>query len=156
MTYGASANVRRGSLISMGKAMKTCISCKQDKPLSDYYRHKGMADGHLNKCKECQKRNTKTNQILNAEYVREYNRARGKTPERRAAAAVRVQRWEAADKRRKSCHKKVARAIARGDLVRGVCEECGYPDVHAHHDDYDKPLEVRWFCAVHHRELHLR
>jgi len=43
---------------------------------------------------------------------------------------------------------------ATGRLKRQPCEVCGYLDVHGHHDDYDKPLQVRWLCAEHHREAH--
>lgn len=39
---------------------KICFKCNQIKPLSDYYKHKGMGDGHLNKCKECTKKDTKS------------------------------------------------------------------------------------------------
>ena len=39
--------------------MKLCFKCGVDKPLTDYYKHKQMGDGHLNKCKTCTKKDTK-------------------------------------------------------------------------------------------------
>ena len=41
----------------------------------------------------------------------------------------------------------------RGKLVPKPCEVCGGL-AEKHHDDYDKPLSVRWLCRYHHRELH--
>lgn len=37
---------------------KKCFKCSQVFPLSEYYKHPKTADGHLNKCKTCTKRDT--------------------------------------------------------------------------------------------------
>jgi len=52
-----------------------------------------------------------------------------------------------------------ARSIAgvakkRGHLVPKSCEVCGKPGEEMHHDDYNKPLQVRWFCREHHLLFH--
>lgn len=44
-------------------------------------------------------------------------------------------------------------AISAGRLVRQPCEICGVR-AHAHHDDYSKPLAVRWLCPLHHAAIH--
>jgi hypothetical protein len=48
----------------------------------------------------------------------------------------------------------VNNAVRDGRLTKGACEVCGATDSHGHHDDYSKPLEVRWLCAKHHAEEH--
>ena len=45
--------------------------------------------------------------------------------------------------------------IAQGRIKRQSCEVCGKENADAHHDDYNKPLEVRWLCRTHHKEWHL-
>lgn len=68
------------------------------------------------------------------------------------------QRYEnyknAVDKNILVAHTKVETAILNGTLVRQPCEVCGKERVDAHHDDYSKPLEVRWLCRGHHMEHH--
>jgi hypothetical protein len=49
----------------------------------------------------------------------------------------------------------VNNAVRDGRLVRKPFEGCGTTiRVEAHHDDYAKPLEVRWFCRTCHRAEH--
>lgn len=51
-----------------------------------------------------------------------------------------------------------ARMLAsRAFPVRQECERDGCTELGVrHHDDYDKPLEIRWLCPPHHGELHPR
>lgn len=61
-------------------------------------------------------------------------------------------------------HNIVEKAIKRGALARpDACETCGGPGprykdgrsgIQAHHDDYNKPLEVRWLCQPCHHQWH--
>jgi hypothetical protein len=44
-------------------------------------------------------------------------------------------------------------AIVLGKIAKQPCEVCGELKVESHHDDYSKPLEVRWLCHQHHCEL---
>ncbi len=56
---------------------------------------------------------------------------------------------------KEAVRKVTARKIKQGFLIRLPCEVCGTEmDVQAHHDDYNKPLDVRWLCRTHHREHH--
>ena len=42
-------------------------------------------------------------------------------------------------------------AIRAGVIKRGCCEFCGNPKTEGHHENYDRPLDVRWLCKEHHR-----
>ena len=44
--------------------------------------------------------------------------------------------------------------LRRGKLQREPCEKCGSESSQMHHDDYSKPLIVRWLCRWCHLALH--
>jgi len=134
--------------------MKICFKCKTEKPLTEFYKHSRMADGHLNKCKECTKDDSNKHRSENLERIREYDRRRAGLPERKRHNAVVNKAWRAEDVRRQRAHSRVARAITSGTLERGLCCRCGSAKTLAHHEDYDKPLEVMWLCQPCHKQRH--
>lgn len=54
----------------------------------------------------------------------------------------------------RKAHKAVEWALISGSIERAPCEVCGAGNVEAHHDDYARPLDVRWLCRAHHAERH--
>jgi hypothetical protein len=48
--------------------------------------------------------------------------------------------------------RKLQKYVFLGKIHRCPCSICGKPNAQAHHDDYSRPLDVKWFCALHHRE----
>lgn len=50
------------------------------------------------------------------------------------------------------------RAVAAGRVASLPCEKCGAVKAQGHHDDYTKPLQVRWWCprchSQHHNQKH--
>ena len=133
---------------------KECFKCKTVKPLEEFYKHLMMADGHLNKCKQCTKLDVGKNRERNIESIREYDRQRALLPARKKLNIEVNRAWRSEDKRRGAAHSAVSRAIRKGTLVRSCCERCGNPKSVAHHEDYDRPLDVNWLCQPCHKQRH--
>lgn len=136
--------------------MKTCFKCHHEKPLTEFYRHPRMADGHLNKCKTCARLDVRVNRAWRDEQYLAYDRQRASRPERRAASAARVRRYRQQHPDRDAAHRAVARALRSGALRKPeACPGCGqHRPIHAHHEDYREPLRVTWLCARCHRHHH--
>lgn len=130
--------------------MKRCFKCGEVKCLSDFYKHKGMADGHLNKCKECCKKYSLNHRQENIDSIREYDRERGNRQPNGYA-----KEYRARFPKKYKAHNIVSNAIRDGKLFHMPCEVCGNNAV-AHHDDYAKPLNVRWLCQAHHKQWHAK
>jgi hypothetical protein len=124
--------------------------------MSEFYRHAAMADGHLNKCKACCRADAIANRRAKVDYYRAYDRARTQTSDRRERAAERLRSYRSRNPLKNAARAAVNRAVRSGSLARRPCEVCGCDQVDAHHDDYSKPLAVRWLCRIHHLMAHGR
>jgi hypothetical protein len=133
---------------------KQCFKCKRTLPVSEFYMHNAMAGGTLNKCKQCTRADVRRNRLANIEYYRQYDRERFHTERRQKTLATRQVRYRAANPAKTAARAAVNRSLRSGLLVRKPCEVCDCEQVDAHHDDYSKPLAVRWLCRKHHLELH--
>jgi hypothetical protein len=131
--------------------MRSCTACGTEKPLSEFWPNRRAPGGHYSTCKDCERERRK-----------EYN-ARPEVKEARLAATRRwLQRNPGYSHRKEPPHhpdrvrarRAVGMAILRGKMQRRPCEVCGRK-AHAHHDDYSRPLDVRWLCPLHHRHHHM-
>lgn len=134
--------------------MKRCFKCLCEKPLADFYAHAAMGDGHLNKCKECTKRDARQHRQDKLEHIRQYDRARASQPHRAALAKRLLETYRASHPERVRANRVVARELRAGRLMRLPCEVCGNEKTVAHHSAYDMPLAVTWLCQPHHTAAH--
>lgn len=129
-----------------------CKKCKHRTYMAQWYRRPGSAERvsaaqrerYLTTAEVVRQRVREYRQ-QNIEIVRERDRKRGRRAQPRQKAVA---------------HRLVRDAIAQGKLTPEPCEGCGLEPnakhadgrrrVHAHHDDYSRPLEVRWLCNVCH------
>lgn len=105
----------------------------------------------------------------NREKVNAQARARTTDPERREEYLERRRRWyaahrekvmEEARRRREEnpdayhARTRLNVAVRFRQIEKLPCEVCGDVKSEGHHEDYSRPLDVRWLCRKHHAELH--
>ena len=103
-----------------------------------FYAHPMMADGRLNKCKECAKADTRKNYVDNVEAHKEYDKKRSMLPKRikmreryqqtkagKAAMARAKSRYKEKYPQKRAAHIAAGNAIRDGSLVKRACEICG-------------------------------
>jgi hypothetical protein len=149
--------------------MKVCRECQIEKPLSYFYKHAKMADGHLNKCIVCVKARVGKYREANLERVREYDKKRSNQPHRVIARKEYVKTEEGKQTKKKAMdaykkrfpmvyasHVITGNAIRNGKLIQASnCSICNSTEkIEGHHDDYTRPLKVRWLCESCHKEWH--
>lgn len=143
---------------------KKCFKCEETKSLSQFYKHRETLDGHLNKCKDCSRKDAVEHRKKNLERIRHYDRNRPNHDERvrknciRARASGldrgRSRRYEEKYPEKSTAHTITRNAIRDGRLKTEPCVVCGNDKAEAHHEDYSRPLDVLWLCKFHHALRH--
>lgn len=150
--------------------MKKCFKCQEVKPLSEFYKHKQMKDGRLNKCKTCSKKDVSSNYRNNIDHYKEYERSRANLPHRVKAREDYAKtdegikrgneaknNWTRRNPIKRMASTIVGNAVRNGKIQKpSNCESCNSEPsrLHGHHDDYAFPLVVRWLCPGCHNKWH--
>src|SRR4249919_912114 len=113
---------------------KACFKCGETKSLDGFYKHPMMADGHLNKCADCTRADTRENRAARVEYYKAYDRNRNRDPRRIEVRKAREQARPSRPHPEPSPIKREAR-IKLGNAVRDgkikkppECEVCAVAD----------------------------
>ena len=140
--------------------MKKCFKCNVVKPLNEFYKHSRMADGHLNKCQECTKKDSDENfkrKMLDPHWqIKERERQRKKEARRRDLGLAKTYKKETTPwQTRKEKYGEYNNAIRDGRIKQESCVVCGKEKTQGHHEDYSRPLDVVWLCVRHHQDRHI-
>lgn len=127
---------------------KVCTKCRNALTDSEFYAHCRNRDGLQSRCKVCER-------VANAAYQRTpegrakhclWSKNYYKTPKGREARLRYKQWYQERYPERLLAERSLNRAVESGEIERQPCWVCGAEPAQGHHDDYSKPLEVRWLC----------
>ena len=146
-----------------------CLKCLRTLTLEHFYDSCIKTSGPFGECKDCTRDRVTRNRHAKADYYREYDKQRWKSPKRvsstkryrsselgKQTAYKGNARYRARNQNKYDAHKRVTAALASGKLVRPLtCEQCGGSfKIQAHHEDYSRPLDVSWLCEPCHIQRH--
>ena len=159
---------------------KVCFKCGETKKLSMFYKHPRMADGHVNKCKECNKKDVQENYRVNIDHFKAYDVLRRDTDVRKATRTKRGNTvkeqyktnplfrekvikykddWITKNIEKRVAHCAVSNAVRDGKLIKpSFCTKCGKSGctIYGHHWSYlpEHQLDVLWVCSSCHGKEH--
>ena len=141
-----------------------CKRCGEVKPAGAFYA------SEKGRCKECVKARVRANRREKIDYYRGYDRKRYRECDHRKAAARKAAKSPAGlrsiaksnarrmqeEPEKFQARNAVSNGIRDGKIERGTeCFFCGATaKLHAHHQDYSKPLDIFWLCPPCHGKLH--
>lgn len=155
--------------------MKICTKCKQERPLTDYYKSAKNKDGLHSWCRECLRVFRVYKPRAKKHYTREQmatwpsrKKKYAKKKRQYVSSPQKVQRYRQrrreydSEYKRKYPERKKAKAKVQQAIETGLifpvgtqtCKTCNAQAREYHHPDYNKPLEVIPMCLPCHRKWH--
>lgn len=133
--------------------MIVCKKCLIKKEDNEFYPRNMV-------CKECTKK--RVSEYQKSKKGKEVHRAANKKYSKSKKGKISSKTCSERHYKLKSSKKKllarwaVQRAVKSGLLIRCKCSICGDNNVHGHHNDYDRQLDVIWLCPFHHKQWHAK
>ena len=120
---------------------KVCFKCGKELPITEFYKHPQTADGYLNKCKSCTKKDVHENyekNIVSPDYV-EKERERGRDKYKRLYAGVHAPQRHMSNKK------------TRAKLIKLGYDLTGFE---VHHWNYNHSMDVFLLTPRQHKKVH--
>lgn len=139
----------------------TCSKCWHVGVPDDFPKNRSRKTGRGELCRRCNssrclaysKRTKPWKKPRYREVAAARSRERRANPATAEAERDKSRRHKRRNPKKGRVQHQVANAIKHGRLTPMPCEVCG-ATAEAHHDDYSRPLDVRWLCHLHHCEWH--
>lgn len=128
---------------------KICFKCKIEQPIQNYYRHKQMSDGHLNKCIACAKLDSRNNKtvpricaVCNKDFLANPNEVKRRTGGANTCSrkcwykyvsTVLEKRWDSIGRTETAIYTRAHKFVYKELGKAYKCEECGSSDKTVYH-----------------------
>ena len=111
-------------------------------------------------CKECRAAKGRRDRLNASPETRERKRMWNRNHdlreyEQRPEVKKRRQRYRQSHPEHFRAYVMLRTARRRGTVKARPCMQCGATPADAHHEDYERPLDVMWLCRTHHRRRHM-
>ena len=144
---------------------KKCGTCKKVKKVSLFTKNKSSKDGYKYNCIKCCKivfRKWMLEKHSDEEYMQKLSRKKcesintilnKKDENFKLKIYLRTVKFKKNNPEKCRSWWIVNNAVRYGKISKQPCEVCGSVRVEAHHEDYSKPLLIKWLCHRHHMFL---
>lgn len=135
--------------------MKKCKTCGLILPFDMFHKHKISADGLRSNCKSCRSINEAHYYTDKREHRILCAKQRRQLPEVKEKQNYYSKQYAKNNKLKLRARAILNYNVRTGKLSRPTnCQDCGSPNqIEGHHEDYSKPLDVKWLCVFCHKRI---